>query len=319
MSNFWQNLDRPFSILAPMENVTDFVFREVITNYLPRPDVFFTEFTNVEALNSSGFEKTIKRLKFSKKQKPIVAQIWGTNPNSFYKSVQLIEKLGFDGIDINMGCPDRTVMRSGAGSAMIGNKDLVNEIILAVKKGTKLPISIKTRIGIKEIVTEDWVTFLLEQKLDALTIHGRVAKQMSKGLSDWEEIEKAVKIKNEASPQTLIIGNGDVESYQQIMNLHKKYKVDGVMIGRGIFKNPWVFDKLLNKSKNNEKHSKEEYIAVLRKHMSLSQKENKSKKAFEPMKKFFKMYINNFKGASALRQRLMETKDFDQAIRLLKD
>lgn len=315
MSNFWQKLNKPFSVLAPMENVTDFVFREVITKYLPKPDVFFTEFTNVEALNSSGFEKTIKRLKFSQKQKPIVAQIWGVEPKSFFKSAQLIEKLGFDGIDINMGCPDRTVMKGGAGSAMIGNKDLVTEIISAVKKGTKLPISIKTRIGIKEVVTEDWVTFLLEQKLDALTIHARVAKQMSKGLSDWNEIEKAVKIKNEISPQTLIIGNGDVESYQQIMNLHKKYKVDGVMIGRGIFKNPWVFYK----SKESNKHTEKEYIEILLKHMSLNQEENKSKKAFEPMKKFFKMYINNFKGASALRQRLMETKDFDQAIRILKD
>jgi tRNA-dihydrouridine synthase len=296
-----------------MENVTDYVFREVVSTYLPKPDVIFTEFTNIEALTSEGFEKTIPRLKFSEKQKPIVAQIWGTKPDAFYKSAQLIQKLKFDGIDINMGCPVREVVKSGAGAAMINNPSLVKEIIAAVKKGAdKLPISIKTRLGDTPAMTTEWFTFLLEQKIDAFTIHGRTAKQMSKGNANWEEIKKAVRIRNKIAPETLIIGNGDVESYSQILDFQKKYNVDGVMIGRGIFKNPWVFNHI------PQKHTEEDYIGILLKHMKLNQKENTSPKAFEPMKKFFKMYINNFKGASILRQKLMETKDFTQARKLLE-
>lgn len=313
MTNFWKSLPHPFTVLAPMENVTDFVFREIVATTLPKPDVMFTEFTNVEALTSKGFDKTIQRLKFSSIQRPIVAQIWGVNPKAFYESAKLIQKLKFGGIDINMGCPVREVIKGGAGAAMINNQGLAKEIIIAVKKGAdKLPISIKTRIGVKSIVTPEWITFLLEQKIDALTIHGRTAKQMSKGKADWEEIKKAVVIRNRISPETLIIGNGDVESYSQVLDIHKKYGVDGVMIGRGIFKNPWVFDP------RQSKHLKEEYIKILLKHMEFNQKENTSPKAFEPMKKFFKMYINNFKGASILRQKLMETKDFDSARKILK-
>lgn len=315
MTNFWKGLPRPFTVLAPMENVTDYAFREIVATYLPKPGVMFTEFTNVEALNSEGFKKTIPKLKFSEKQRPIVAQIWGTKPEAFYKSAQLIQKLKFDGIDINMGCPVREVLKGGAGAAMINNPKLVKEIIDAVKNGAdKLPLSIKTRIGVKSIVTVDWITFLLEQKIDALTIHGRTATQMSKGLADWEEIKKAVEARNKIAPETLIIGNGDVESYPQVLDFQKKYGVDGVMIGRGIFKNPWVFDK----SQEIQKPTKEEYIEILLKHMELNQKENTSPKAFEPMKKFFKMYINNFKGANILRQKLMETKNFTEARELLK-
>jgi nifR3 family TIM-barrel protein len=316
MTNFWKDLPQPFTVLAPMENVTDLVFREIVTTLLPKPNVLFTEFTNVEALTSVGFEKTIPRLNFNEIQRPIVAQIWGVDPESFYKSAKLIQKLKFDGIDINMGCPDRAVIKGGAGAALINNKSLVKEIISAVKKGAdKLPISIKTRIGFGSVVTSEWITFLLEQKIDALTIHGRTAKQMSKGIADWNEIKKAVEIKNKISPETLIIGNGDVESYSQVIDVHKKFGVDGVMIGRGIFKNPWVFDKSLEP----KKHIENEYIAVLLKHISLNEKTRNDPKSFEPMKKFFKMYINNFKGASILRQRLMETKNYSEVKKLLKN
>lgn len=315
MTNFWKNLPQPFTVLAPMENVTDFAFREIVAKYLPKPDVMFTEFTNVEALTSAGFEKTIPRFNFSPKQKPIVAQIWGLDPEAFYKSAKLVQKLKFDGIDINMGCPDRAVIKAGAGSALINNKNLAKEIITAVKKGAgNLPVSVKTRIGFKSVVTSEWITFLLEQKIDALSIHARTAKQMSKGKPDWDEIKKAVEIKNQTAPNTVIIGNGDVESYSQVIEVHKKYGVEGVMIGRGIFKNPWVFDK----SPKSKKHTQEEYTAVLLKHISLNEKTRNDPKSFEPMKKFFKMYINNFKGASILRQRLMETKNYSEAKKILE-
>ncbi len=316
MANFWENLIKPFVVLAPMENVTDFVFREIVASELPKPAVMFTEFTNVEALTSYGYEKTIPRFRLSEKQRPIVAQIWGSKPESFYKVARMIHELKFDGIDINMGCPDKTVMKSGGGSAMIENKSLVRDVIKAVKKGANnLPISIKTRIGIKSIVTEEWITFLLEQKIDALTIHGRIANQMSTGLANWNEIAKAVKIKGQIAPKTLIIGNGDIESYSQAIDAHKKYSVDGVMVGRGIFKNPWVFRKNLSPSLSLEKeeHTKHTLIQILLKHLNLYEKTWGETKNPEPMKKFYKMYINKFEGANELRQRLMETKTFTAA------
>lgn len=309
VNNFWRKLPRPFTVLAPMENVTNFAFRQVVATKLPKPDVLFTEFTNVEALNSEGFERTIPRFTLSMSQKPIVAQIWGTNPENYYKSAKLIEKLGFDGIDINMGCPDRAVVKIGACSALINNKSLAKEIIEAVKKGSKkLPISVKTRIGFKEIVTEEWVTFLLEQNIDALTIHGRTVKQMSDVPANWDEIKKAVEIKNKISPKTVIVGNGDVISYSEVIKRHKNYNVDGVMIGRGIFSNPWIFDK------NDKKHTPDEYKNILINHLKLLDQE----KYFDEVKKFFKMYICNFEGANKLRAKLMQTKSVKEALKLLK-
>lgn len=312
-NNFWQKLSKPFVALAPMEDVTDFVFREIVATTLPKPDVMFTEFTNVEALNSEGFKKTIYRFKFSEKQRPIVAQIWGLNPENYYKTTKLIEELGFDGIDINMGCPVKAVIKIGACSALIKNKPLVKEIIEATKKGTnKLPISVKTRIGFKDVETEDWISFLLEQKLDAITVHGRIAKQMPDVPANWEEIAKAVKIKNEISPSTVIIGNGDVKNYIDVLGKHKKYGVDGVMIGRGIFSNSLVFDK------TNKIHTFQENKQVLIKHLDLYKKTKESNKAYGVMKNFFKMYIHGFEGANNLRAKLMETENIDEVLSILK-
>jgi tRNA-dihydrouridine synthase len=308
-TDFWRKLPRPFTVLAPMEDVTDFTFREIVVTELPKPDVLFTEFTNVEALNSIGFEKTIPRFKFSKEQRPIVAQIWGLKPENYFKTAKLIEKLGFDGIDINMGCPDRAVVKIGACSALINNRPLVKEIIEATRKGSKkLPISVKTRIGVKEVVTEDWIAFLLEQKLDAITIHGRTAKQLSDVPANWVEIAKAVKIRNKISPNTIVIGNGDVKSYKEVLKRVKESQVDGIMIGRGIFSNPWVFEKEI------KSHNSEESKIILIKHLK-SCDENQH---YDKLKKFFKMYVNNFNGASSLRAKLMQTKSIEEALKLLK-
>ncbi len=309
MTNFWKKLPKPFTVLAPMENVTDYVFREIVSNHLAKPDVMFTEFTNVDALNSNGFERTIHRFKFSTTQRPIVAQIWGTNPDNFFKSSKIIEKLGFDGIDINMGCPVKAVVKIGACSALINNRPLVKEIIKATKDGAnKLPISVKTRIGFKNIITEDWITFLLEQNIDALTIHGRTAKQMSDVPANWEEIKKAVEIKNQISPNTIIIGNGDIKNNTDIQTAHLKYGVDGVMVGRGIFSNPWIFEK------KQRKHSLDDYKNVLKKHLDLYD----NTMHYDKLKKFFKMYINNFDGAADLRAKLMETQNVEEALQILK-
>lgn len=172
----------------------------------------------------------------------------------------------------------------------------------------KLPISVKTRIGFKEVVTEEWITFLLEQKIDALTVHGRTSKQMSDIPANWKEIEKAVKIKDDISPSTIIIGNGDVKSYKEALKRVKESHVDGIMIGRGIFSNPWVFEK---KSKT---HNQDEYKSVLKKHLDMYDHTIH----YDKFKKFFKMYINNFNGANKLRSKLMETKSIEEALKLLK-
>ncbi len=307
------NLEKPFFVLAPMEDVTDFVFREIVSKYLPKPSALFTEFTNVEALNSKGFDKTIQRFKFSKIQKPIVAQIWGIKPENYYKASKLIESLGFNGVDINMGCPDRKVMKIGACSALIENKNLAKEIIAATKEGVKnIPVSVKTRIGTKEIVTQDWISFLLEQKISTLTVHGRLAKDLSKFPANWSEIKKAVGIRDKISPNTIIIGNGDVSSYNDGLQKARDYKVDGLMIGRGIFSNPWAFEK------DKKNHSIKERVELAIKHVNLFKKiygESKS----DILKKFLKMYIKDFPDASELRNLLMGGKTTHQMIEVLKN
>ncbi len=316
MNSFWKKLPKPFTVLAPMEDVTNFAFREVVSRYLPKPDVLFTEFTNVDALTSDGYQKTIHRFKHSNYQKPIVAQIWGTNPENFMKSAKIARELGFDGIDINMGCPVRAVVKIGACSALINNRELVKEIIEATKKGAgDLPVCVKTRIGTKNVITDEWITYLLEQKLSAITIHGRTARQMSDVPANWEEIAKAVKIKNEISPDTIIIGNGDVKNYEDVIKNYDNYGVDGVMIGRGIFSNPWVFEKEIRS------HSFEESKKVLIKHLMLcdtDQHYDKLRFSYDAIKKFYKMYVNNFDGASKLRAELMATKTIEEALQILK-
>lgn len=314
MVNFWSKLKKPFLVLAPMEDVTDVVFREIVAG-LPRPDVFFTEFTNAEGLSSKGFEAVIPRLKYTENQRPIVAQIWGTSPEYMSRAAALVGKLGFDGIDINMGCPDKAVVKKGAGAGQIGNFALVTEIIKSVKQAApELAVSVKTRLGYDRIITGDWVSFLLQLGIDALTVHGRIATQMSKGEADWSEIGKAVKLRDKLAPATVIIGNGDVKNYREVWQMHEKYLVDGVMIGRGIFTNPWVFEKTLE----TRFHDRESYLKILSDHLSLFDRTWKNSKRIDIMKKFFKMYVRDFDGANELRQRLMECKNADEVKQILK-
>lgn len=308
MSNFWQNLPKPFVCLAPMEDVTDFVFRELVANFLPRPDVFFTEFTSADGLCSKGKDKILERLKYSQKQTPIVAQIWGTKPETIHKAAKICSELKFDGIDINMGCPVRAVVKKGAGSGHINNPNLAAEIISAAKKGAKnLPVSVKTRIGFNKIQTEEWIGFLLKQNLNALTIHGRIAKEMSKYPANWEEIQKAVKLRDQFSPKTLIIGNGDVNNKQDSLKKAGKYGVDGTMIARGIFANPWAFES------EPKIHDKKEHLQALTNHLDLHKSFYGNTKNYNHLKKFFKMYIANWDGAKETRVTFMNTTTVDEA------
>ena len=308
--NFWQNLPKPFFVLAPMEDVTDFVFREVMSNNT-KPDVLFTEFASADGLMSDGKDRVIRKFLYSKKQRPIVAQIWSDNPNHLYNSTKLVNELGFDGVDINMGCPDKGVIKKGAGSALIKNFALAKQIIEEVKRGAGgTAVSVKTRLGFDKVITNEWISFLLEQKIDAISIHGRIATKMSKLPADWDEIKKSVTFRDKICPDTLIIGNGDVKSYAQGLQYAKDYNVDGIMIGRGIFANPWFFEN------PQQTHNKDDYIQMLLEHTKLFVK-TWDQKNFNIMKKFFKMYIRDFDGADLLRQKLMQCTSYEEVEKIL--
>jgi len=257
MKNFLKDLRKPILIQAPMEDVTDTVFRQIIAK-CGKPDIFFTEFTNVDGMCSKGRDNVGKRLIFTENERPIVAQVWGKNPENFLKTAKLIKDMGFDGIDINMGCPKKSVIKKGLGGELINNQSLAKEIFLATKEGVGgLPISIKTRIGVKKIQTEEWTKFLLGLNLDCLIIHGRTVAEMSESPVHWDEIEKVVKLKNSMKLKTLIIGNGDVKSYKEATEKSKQYGLDGIMIGRGIFNNLWIFNKKLNEGWRKRKGSRQ--------------------------------------------------------------
>lgn len=303
-------------ILAPLDGVTDTVFRQIVAS-AGRPDVFFTEFVPTDAILSPAQDKVIaKSLTFTKAEKPIVAQIWGSDPEKFYESAKIIAKLGFDGIDINMGCPDHSTIKKGACSALIKNPKLAREIIAATVKGSNgLPVSVKTRIGFEIIETRKWVETLLATPIAALTLHLRTVHEMSKVPAHWEEIEKVVNIKNKLKSKVLIIGNGDVKTLKEAKDKCLKYGIDGVMMGRAIFDNVWLF----NDSIDIIKVTPRQKIALLLNHLELFKKTFKNARHFELMKKFVKCYVNNFDGASDNRVGLMKTKSLVELIEETKD
>jgi len=308
--NIWNTLRQqgPLMILAPMEDVTDTVFRRIIAD-CGRPDLFFTEFTNCEGAQSVGQAKVVHRLNFTELERPIIAQVWGITPEDYYKTARLIHELGFDGIDINMGCPVKKVIKQGACSALINNPTLASEIFQATKEGAStIPVSIKTRIGFKTIQTEQWLGHLLRfDGLAALTVHGRTVKELSKTANHWEEIAKAVLLRDAIqqgkSNKTLIIGNGDILTYHQAQQKINSLNLDGVMIGRGIFHNPWFFDPTIDP----DNKSVDDKLGLLIKHLDLWHNTwGEHTKNFQNMKKYYKIYISGFKGASSLRNDLMQ-------------
>jgi nifR3 family TIM-barrel protein len=310
MKNFWKKLPKPFFCLAPMADVTDPAFRKLISKY-GKPHVFWTEFVSADGLCSNkGKEALLNDLKYSKKEKPIVAQIFTSKPENMKKAAKIIYELGFDGIDINMGCPDKKVEKQGAGAKLIKNPSLARELIRSAKIGApKLPISVKTRIGYSKNELKTWLPELLKEKPSAITIHFRTRKQMSKAKADWENASVAVKIRDRLSKETLIIGNGDVKDIEDAKKKAKNTGVDGVMIGRAIFGNPWLF---LDKKNISSK----EKIQALIEHIKLFEKLC-GYKPFNIMKKHFKAYVSGWNGAKKLRIKLMEAENFKEAQKIL--
>ncbi|MCK9368629.1 tRNA-dihydrouridine synthase [Candidatus Dojkabacteria bacterium] len=317
--NIYEQLLEKSSItaLAPMESVTDSVFRQIVS-MCGRPSLFYTEFTNCDALVSSkGKESALQNLKYIEAEKPIIAQIWGVNPNSYVDAIKICVDLGFDGIDINMGCPVKKIIKSGGGAAMIGNKELAKEIIDiskdTISKYSKgFPLSVKTRVGYNNVDME-WIKLLLEMRLGAITFHVRTVKEFSKTKANWDLFKEISQMRNAISPDTKIIGNGDITTREQIKEYPKKYGVDGVMVGRGIFGNLWIFDKKIDDSDI----AKEERLRLLITHIQLFKDTWGETKNLQILKKYFKIYIKDFEGASELRMKLMECNDYDSLIREL--
>ena len=302
--NFWYRLKKPFSVLAPMDGVTDNVFRQIIVE-TGKPDVLFTEFTNCDGLLSSGREKVMRRLKFNSDEHLIVAQIWGTDPEAFYKSAKICVELGFDGIDINMGCPVRDVTQRGACSALIDTPQLAADIIQATKDGAgMLPVSVKTRVGRKTEIIDRWIRFLLSQNLSALTIHLRTGAEMSKVPAHWEYMPQIVRLRNEISAQTVIIGNGDVQDLAEGEDKVKQYQIEGVMYGRAVFNNPWLFNKNIDKNNVGVKQR----LCLFKHHLDLFREEYGESANYAILKKYCKIYLNSFANAAELREKIMLTK-----------
>ncbi|MBC3087367.1 tRNA dihydrouridine synthase [Staphylococcus capitis] len=312
--NFWSELPRPFFILAPMEDVTDIVFRHVVSE-AARPDVFFTEFTNTESYcHPEGIHSVRGRLTFSEDEQPMVAHIWGDKPEQFRKMSVGLKEMGFKGIDLNMGCPVANVAKKGKGSGLILRPERAAEIIQATKEGG-LPVSVKTRLGYYEIDEwKDWLKHVFEQDIANLSIHLRTRREMSKVDAHWELIEAIKAMRDEIAPHTLLTINGDIPDRQKGLELANKYGVDGVMIGRGIFHNPFAFEK------EPREHTSEELLDLFRLHLSLYEKySNEETQQFKALRRFFKIYIRGIKGASQLRHKLMSTETIDEARELLDE
>lgn len=347
--SFWNDLQqkkKPFFCLAPMADVTDIAFRTLITRY-GKPDVMWTEFVSANGLMSAGREVLARDLEYTDAERPIVAQLFSADPVMMRGAAKLCAELGFDGIDINMGCPDKTIEKQGAGACMIKTPETASLIIQAVKDGIKdagkdIPVSVKTRVGYYEESIDTWIAHILKQDIAALTVHARTRKDLSKVPARWQLLKSVVALRDEIAPHTVIIGNGDVTSLADGNMRAQESGVDGVMVGRALFGNPWFFDEtravvttlprrrswlirhipILRNYFDTKRGvatsvtkpiTTEERLQVMIEHAELFETLLGDIKSFAIMKKHFKAYVNGFDGAKELRMALMETKNAGEA------
>ncbi len=312
----WSQLPRPFFVLAPMEGATDTVFRQLIAQLAP-PDVFFTEFTSIQGMYSRGNKHVVHRLRFdSNNERPLVAQVWGNDPSLFERVGADIEARGFDGMDINMGCPERTVIKKGMCAGLIRTPELACEIIQAAQRGlSNIPLSIKTRIGFDQIEIDSWIRLILERKPAALTIHLRTVKEMSLVPAHWELAPRIAQLRNEISPETILIGNGDVSSRAQGIEKVHESGFDGIMIGRGVFHNPYVFSE----TKSLQNLTRTQKLELLGLHINMFENTWADEKNCAILKRFVKIYITGFADAAALRDECMRTHTIEQLRQLITE
>lgn len=310
--SFWHELPKPFFVQAPMEDVTDAAFRRLIARY-GKPDVMFTEFTSADGLvlaPEEGRRLLLKKLEYAPEERPIVAQLFSAIPERMEAAAKICAELGFDGIDINMGCPVDDVVRTGCGAALIKTPKLARELIRAAQK-SGLPVSVKTRTGYNTDELDVWLPELLAEGLAAITIHARTRKEMSKVPANWDAIRRAVAIRENAQSKTLILGNGDVTDLADARTKAEETGCDGIMLGRAIYGNPWLF---VGRAESPTPH---ERIEALIEHIKLFDELMTGYLNFATMKKHFKVYISGWDGAKELRTQLMETNSADEVLNIL--
>jgi nifR3 family TIM-barrel protein len=324
-NNFWRDRKKPLYCLAPMEDVTDTVFREVVLRLsdMSNPPILYTEFTSTDGLmHQIGRGKVIHRLQINPSERellrqngiPLVAQIWGSNPDYFHAIAKELSDSGdFDGIDINMGCPVKKIVKQASCSALIAFPELAREIIQATQEAAQIPVSVKTRTGLKKHQTEDWIPTILSCKPAALILHARTQQMMSDFPAEWDQLAIAAELRNQISPDTVLIGNGDVFSVEDAHRMVNDFHVDGVMIGRGIFKNPWIFRQ------SHHDPDREERLRALWMHTDLYERTWKGEKSFNLLKRFFKIYAQAFPNAAEFRARLMETHSAAEVRKVIDD
>jgi nifR3 family TIM-barrel protein len=314
--NFWEGLPKPFFVLAPMADVTDPAFRALIAKH-GKPDVMFTEFVSADGLyhtregrtkeggmiyHTPGENPLMRDLQFSEAERPIVMQVFSSKPAMIAYTAKLAEELGFDGFDINMGCPDKTIEKQGAGACLIKTPELALELIKTAKEATKLPVSIKTRVGYNEEALNEWLPALFSAEPAAIAIHLRTRKEMSSVPANWDLMKKAVELRNKMGSKTLLIGNGDVKDLDDAKAKVAETGCDGVMLGRAIFGNPWLFSKIGHRMSDFEKFNALKELAYAFEKLS-------PPKSFAILKKHIKAFVTDFEGAAELRAKLMESKN----------
>lgn len=312
MTSIWHDLPRPFFILAPMEAVTDVVFRHVIKE-AAAPDLFFTEFTNATGWAHAGDKAIGGRLVKSDDETSLIAHLWGSVPTDMEKLAKHARELGFVGIDINMGCPDSSATKSGGGAALCQTPELAAEMIAAAKS-SGLPVSVKCRLGYSKVEEyANWISHLLGQDIANLSVHLRTKKEMSKVEAHYELIPEIVKLRDEIAPNTLLTINGDIKDRQHGLELIKEHPgVDGVMVGRGIFHNPFGFEH------EPREHTRSELLELLTVQLDLYEEyAHLTNRPFDTLKRFFKIYVRDFEGAAELRDKLMHTKTVSEVRTLI--
>ena len=359
--NFWQGLPRPFFVLAPMEDVTDPAFRALIARK-GKPHVFYTEFTSGDGLvlaPEEGRKSLMKKLEYGEGERPIVAQLFGSTPERMEEAAALALELGFDGLDINMGCPVKKIVDQGCGAALIRDPQKAKEIIRAAKRGVagQIPVSVKTRIGYNSNELDTWLPAILEEDVATVTIHARTRKEMSEVPAHWDAVAQAVKIRDSLDSKTLIVGNGDVKDLADARVKAKESGCDGVMLGRAIYGNPWLFRDLhlqrpallqdgaeslaIQKSMSPDSAplaprstfgsaglgstltdlvfvpTPRERIETLIEHIELFDQMMTGFVSFATMKKHFKAYVSGWDGAKELRMKLMDANSPNEATEVL--
>ncbi len=313
MKNFWKDLPRPFFALAPMEDVTDAAFRRLIAQYASPdvPRVFYTEFISADGLvraDEHGQHRLRTKLRFSDAERPIVAQLFSAHPEYMEAAARIVAESGFDAVDINMGCPDQAVEKQGSGAALIKHPALARELVAAVRRGApQLPVSVKTRVGYSHQEIDSWVAQILEAKPDALAVHLRTRKELSDVPAHWEWMPRVVALRDTVSPDTRIMGNGDVRDIADARQKAHESGCDGVMLGRAVFGNPWLF------SNRTDEPAPRERLDALARHTALFQELLSGTVSEAVMKRHFKAYIHGWHGAAELRAKLMETDDLADA------